>query len=443
MDSVTVPLPVDDLAVLRRRRSAKWRTYPADVLPLTISEADFPLAQPIAEVLHEAVSRSDTGYAMPVPELGEAVAGFAAARWDWRVEPGSVTAVTDVSTGCAGLLRACCGPGQAVVISPPVYPPFFDWVAEVGARLIEAPLRQDGAGMWRLDLDAVRDAFRARPAAYLLCSPHNPVGRVHDRGELEAVVQLAHDYGVRVISNEIHAPLVLEGAAFTPFLTVPGAAEIAVSLLSASKAWNLADLKCAAIVAGSPAMQAVVGQLPPDGRWRIGHFGVLTTIAALTTGPALAGRAAGHPRPAPPPARRPDRRAATRCPLAAAASDLPGLAGLPADRAGRPAARVVPQPRSRRTRTRSPVRHARKRLRPAELRDQRSCARRGHRTHGIRSHLTGAGTMCASCAATGSPACPDAIGWPFRRGCRPGRGSGSTPSGCHGQWLRSPRSWPV
>ena len=159
MGSVTVPLPVDELAVLRRLRSAKWRTYPADVLPLTISETDFPVAEPIAEVLREAVSRSDTGYAMPVPELGEAVAGFAAARWGWRVEPGSVTAVTDVSTGCAGLLRACCGPGEAVVISPPVYPPFFDWVAEVGARLIEAPLRRDASGIWRLDLDAVRDAF--------------------------------------------------------------------------------------------------------------------------------------------------------------------------------------------------------------------------------------------------------------------------------------------
>ncbi len=286
MGSVTVPLPVDELAVLRQRRSAKWRTYPADVLPLTISETDFPVAEPIAEVLREAVSRSDTGYAMPVPELGEAVAGFAAARWDWRVEPGSVTAVTDVSTGCVGLLRACCGPGEAVVISPPVYPPFFDWVAEVGARLIEAPLRQDASGIWRLDLDAVRDAFRARPAAYLLCSPHNPVGRVHDRGELEALVQLAHEYGVRVIGNEIHAPLVLEGAAFTPFLTLPGAGEIAVSLLSASKAWNLAGLKCAAIVAGSPAMQAIVGKLPPDGRWRIGHFGVLATVTALTAGQA-------------------------------------------------------------------------------------------------------------------------------------------------------------
>ena len=281
---MTVPLPVDELAVLRGRRSEKWRTYPADVLPLTVAEMDFAIADPIAEVLHEAVSRSDTGYAMPATELGQAVAMFAQARWGWPVEPDSVTAVTDVSTGCVELLRACCRPGEAVAISPPVYPPFFDWVAEAGTRLIEAPLRQEESGTWRLDLDALRDAFRARPAAYILCSPHNPVGRVHDRGELEVVAQLAHEYGVRVISDEIHAPLVLDGAAFTPFLTVPGAADIAVSLTSASKGWNLAGLKCAAIVSGSSAMRAFVGQLPPDARWRIGHFGVLATVAALTIG---------------------------------------------------------------------------------------------------------------------------------------------------------------
>src|SRR5262249_59812296 len=116
------------------------------------------------------------------------------------------------------------------------------------------------------------------PAADVLCSPHNPVGRVHDRGELEAVVRLAHEYGVRVISNEIHAPLVLPGAAFTPFLSVPGAAEIAVSLVSASKGWNLAGLKCGAIVTGSPAMRAVTGRLPPEMRSRMLHSRLLPTI---------------------------------------------------------------------------------------------------------------------------------------------------------------------
>jgi cystathionine beta-lyase len=137
---------------------------------------------------------------------------------------------------------------------------------------------------WRLDLDGLERAFATHPAAFVLCNPHNPVGRVHSRDELAAVVRLARAYGVPVVSDEIHAPLALPGAAYTPMLTVPGGPEVAVSLVSASKAWNLAGLKCAAVVTASPAMAAVVDRLPPDTPWRVGHFGVLATVAAFTDG---------------------------------------------------------------------------------------------------------------------------------------------------------------
>jgi cystathionine beta-lyase len=170
-----------------------------------------------------------------------------------------------------------------VVISPPVYPPFFDWVPEAGARLLEVPLAHDAAG-WRLDLAALEAAFATHPAAYVLCNPHNPVGRVHTADELAALVRLARIYQVAIVSDEIHGPLVLPGATFTPLLTVPGAAEVAVSVLSASKAWNLAGLKCAAVVTAAPRMAAVTGRFPPDARWRIGHFGVIAAVAAFTAG---------------------------------------------------------------------------------------------------------------------------------------------------------------
>jgi len=283
---VAVPLPVDDLATLRRRRSAKWRSHDPDVLPLPVAETDFALAPVVRDVLREAVERSDTGYAMTEPELGEAVAGFAGRRWGWRVDPGAVTGAADVGVAAVEVLRALCEPGDAVVVSPPVYPPFFHWVDEVRARLVEAPLWQTHDGGWRLDLDALESAFRGRPRAYVLCSPHNPVGRVHDRDELTALARLAAEHEVTVVADEIHAPLVLPGARFTPFLTVPGAAEVGLSLVSASKAFNLAGLKCAAIVTGSDSMAAVAARLPPDGRWRVGQFGLLATLAAFTAGDA-------------------------------------------------------------------------------------------------------------------------------------------------------------
>jgi cysteine-S-conjugate beta-lyase len=276
-------LPIDRLEVLRQRRSAKWLAYPTDVLPLTVAEMDYPLAPAVAEALHDAVNRSDTGYASVASGLGDAFAGFAGRRWDWEVDAASVTAVTDVGTGVVQLLRVLTSPGDTVVINTPVYPPFFDWVPEAEATLLPVPLAQGDAG-WRLDLPSLEAAFATHPAVYLLCNPHNPVGRAHTAHDLEAVVQLARSHGVTVISDEIHAPLVLPGATFTPLLTVPGASEVAISVLSASKAWNLAGLKCAVAVTAAPEMASVVASFPPDTRWRTGHFGVIAAIAAFADG---------------------------------------------------------------------------------------------------------------------------------------------------------------
>ncbi|UQU62946.1 aminotransferase class I/II-fold pyridoxal phosphate-dependent enzyme [Couchioplanes caeruleus] len=270
-------MKVDPLETLRGRCSAKWRTHPADVLPLFVAEMDVPLAPVVADALRAAVDASDTGYSAPVPDLGRAVAGFAARRWGWEIDPARVTAVTDVGVGVVELLRVLTRPGDAVVISPPVYPPFFHWAPEAGAQLREVPLTAD----LRLDLAALEVAFAAHPAVYLLCNPHNPVGRAHSREELSALVTLASRYGVTVVSDEIHAPLVLPGATFTPFLSLPGAADVGVSVVSASKAFNLAGLKCAAVVDGT---RPLASSFPPDVRWRTGHLGVLATVAAFTDG---------------------------------------------------------------------------------------------------------------------------------------------------------------
>src|SRR5919112_2674505 len=277
-------LPVPPLDVLRERRSAKWRTFDADVLPLPVAEYDFELAPPVAEALRTAVERSDTGYAMAVPAVGEALAGFAAERWHWALDPVQVFPVADVGVGAVELLRVLTRPGDRVVVSPPVYPPFYRWVPEAGATVVEVPLASTDDG-WRLDLSALERAFaEERPAVHLLCSPHNPVGRVHSPDELAALVELARRYDVVLVSDEIHAPLVLPGATFTPLLTVPGAAEVTIALVSASKAFNLAGLKCAAVVSASSRMAEAVARLPDDLRWRVGHFGVLATVAAFTEG---------------------------------------------------------------------------------------------------------------------------------------------------------------
>jgi cysteine-S-conjugate beta-lyase len=272
------------LAELRQRTSAKWRTYPPDVLPLPVAEMDFPLAVPVAEALHAAIRRSDLGYARPSPELAEALAGFAARRWGWQVDPAQVTLAPEVGVAVVEVLRLLVRPGDRVVINPPVYDSFFPWLAEVGCRLVEVPLGQTGDG-WALDLDAMQAAFQDGARVHLLCSPHNPTGTVHQRQDLERLAALAARYGVTVLADEIFAPLVLPGRTHHPFVSVsPEAARHGVAFASASKAWNLAGLKCAAIVTADAATRRLVQRLPEELPWRVGHLGVLGSIAAFQDG---------------------------------------------------------------------------------------------------------------------------------------------------------------
>lgn len=277
-------LSIPPLAELRKRRSAKWRTFPDDVLPLPVAEMDFPLAEPVARVLHEAVDRSDTGYAAPTRELADAVVNYARRSWDWRIDDDEVRTVADVGIGMVEVLRRVVSAGDRVVISPPVYEPFAWWIREVGAHVVEAPLT-DGPQGWQLDLEALERAFADHATAYLLCNPHNPVGLVHRREELVALAELAGRYGVHVLSDEIHAPLVLPGAEFVPFLSVSDEARRwGFSFLSASKGWNLAGLKAAVVVTADPAPRRYVDRLSPHSLYRTGHLGVLATVAAFNDG---------------------------------------------------------------------------------------------------------------------------------------------------------------
>src|SRR5699024_8292727 len=146
--------------------------------------------------------------------------------------------------------------------NPPVYPPFFDWITEAGGAVWQVGLVHDRAG-WRLDLERLEAAFAAGARAFLLCSPHNPLGLVHPPEVLQEVARLAEAYGVVVLADEIHAPLTHPDAVFTPFLDVSDQARRwGISYLSASKGWNLAGLKCASVVTAHREPAAVVNAIP-------------------------------------------------------------------------------------------------------------------------------------------------------------------------------------
>ena len=238
-----------DLEALRRRRSSKWATYPPDVLPVFVAETDVRArAARCATRCIEAVELGDMGYAEP-GGLHQAFAGFAERRFGWAPDPARIRLMPDVMAAIVELLRVLTEPGDGIVVATPAYPPFFDGIPEAGRRVVEVPL----AGR-ELDLDGIDAALAAGARALLLCNPHNPTGRVLDRATLESLAEIADRHGALVLADEIHAPLALPGARHTPFAALGD--RRAVVLTSASKAFNLAGLKCAVAVAGSDEVAA-------------------------------------------------------------------------------------------------------------------------------------------------------------------------------------------
>jgi cysteine-S-conjugate beta-lyase len=267
------------LPQLRERTSVKWRAYADDVLPVWVAEMDVLLAEPIVAAVGDALRRGDTGYACG-SGYAEALAAVAEQRWGWTLEPARARSVPDVMVGAVEVLRVLTAPGDAVVVNPPVYPPFFAFLRHADRRVVEVPLTPDQ----RLDLDGLADAF-ARPevTGSLLCSPHNPTGTVHTADELRVVATLADQHGVRVVADEIHALLTLpDRRPFVPWLSLPEA-QRGVALHSASKAWNLAGLKAAVAIGGEAAADDLA-RIPEEVGHGVSHLGVIAHTAALREG---------------------------------------------------------------------------------------------------------------------------------------------------------------
>lgn len=264
-------------AELRRRASLKWKTYPADVLPLWVAEMDVRLHPAVRAALDEALDAGDTGYPHG-NAYGEAFAAMAERRWDWTIDlDAQMRRSGDVMNAILATLLATTREGDGVVINPPVYPPFWQVVRGYGRRIVTSPLTEDG----RLDLDDIERVIVAEsPAAYLLCSPHNPNGTVHTADELARLARLCADHGVQLVVDEIHAPLVASGTPFVPILALPEAGQ-AIVATSAGKAWNLAAFKAGQLIAGPDIAEEFWGKLGPLALQSTGHLGAIAHTAAL------------------------------------------------------------------------------------------------------------------------------------------------------------------
>jgi len=270
------------LEELRKRKSSKWRQYPSDVLPLPVAEMDFPMAPAVKAGLQDMLDRSDTGYLGAFPELFDAFAKFSKSRWSWQPDVTQIRMATDVGVGIVEIMRTLIKAGDKVMLNSPVYENIWKWIAEVHAELVDVPLSEDGLN-YKLDLEAIEREYAKGVKLHILCSPHNPVGIIHTRSELETVATLAKKYGVIVLSDEIHGPLTFNKKEFFPFLSVSDdAKEVGIIITSASKSFNFAGLKCALIITESIKLKEKINTMPPAVTWRASLFGAVASTSAYS-----------------------------------------------------------------------------------------------------------------------------------------------------------------
>ena len=271
---------------LYRSSRIKWRLFGDDVLPAWVADMDFPVAPAIHRAVRDLVDRHDLGYHhVPLsPPLRDALLAHMAERFDWQIEARSVVPLVNVVQGLDVAVLLHTRPGDCVVVQTPIYPPFLTAVSESGRRLVENPLLR-GPDRFELDLDRLRDEIDSRTRMLLFCNPHNPTGRAFERAELEALARIALEHDLVVVSDEIHADLVLPGGHHVPFATLgPEVAERTITLTSATKSFNLAGLPCAFAICGSDRLLRPFRDLPPH---VLGHCGILddaATRAAWTQG---------------------------------------------------------------------------------------------------------------------------------------------------------------
>lgn len=270
----------------RRALPCKWGQVDHDVIPAWVAEMDYALAPPVAAALADAVAAGVTGYPdfRPGGPLGEAYAGFAHRQFGHEVDPLAVIPTVDVSAGVRLVLDTLSDPGP-VVMTLPGYPPLISLPEVTGRARVDLALDPD-AERAELDLDRLDHLLRAGARTVLLTQPHNPWGRVFSRAELEGLRDVVRRQGARVVSDEIHAPLVLPGAPhpMTPYLSLAGTHDHAVALVAASKSFNTAGLRCAQIVAPDPATRDRIRAAPDVLNSSWSTLGAIAAVAAYAEG---------------------------------------------------------------------------------------------------------------------------------------------------------------
>jgi len=278
----------DRLIDRRGTHSDKWQKYGPDVLPLWIADMDFQSPEPVIRALRGRVEHGVFGYlAFEQPEFHELFADRLLKRYNWRVSPDAVVLIPGVIPGFNVAGRVLASPGDGLVLQTPVYPPILRAASSIGLTREEAPLARRPDGSYAPDLDAFVAAIRERTRFFLLCNPHNPVGRVFSRDELTRLAEVCLRRGLAIVADEIHCELTLDGQRHTPIASLaPEISERTITLMAPSKTFNLAGLKCSVAIIPNAALRE---------KFVAGRVDLVQTVNVLGYAAAFAAYRDGQP----------------------------------------------------------------------------------------------------------------------------------------------------
>lgn len=231
--------------------SIKWLQYGPDVLPLWVADMDFASPQPVIEALHRRVDHGIFGYppvfGLPneLPELRQILIERLERLYAWQVQPEEILFLPGVVTAFNLACHALAVPGGGVLVQVPVYPPFLSAAQNAGMVRQENQLLRQPDGSYEIDWDDFQAAITDQTRLFILCNPHNPVGRVFRRQELERMAEICLRRGVIICSDEIHCDLIYPPHRHIPIATLaPEVARQTITLMAPSKTFNIAGLQC-------------------------------------------------------------------------------------------------------------------------------------------------------------------------------------------------------
>lgn len=237
--------------------SLKWRRYGRDVLPMWVADMDFRSPEPVIQALRARVEQGVLGYPFePLPELLDSVTHYLLEQHGWRVAPEAIVLLPGLIPAFNVACRAFAQPGDGVLLQVPTYPPLLQCSKNIGLRRDEALLVRGSSGSYEIDWDSFEKASDSRTRVLLLSNPHNPLGRVFRREELTRMAEHCLRDDRIIVSDEVHCDLVFRGHRHTCIAMLgPEVEARTITLMSPSKAFNLAGLKMAFAVIPNAALR--------------------------------------------------------------------------------------------------------------------------------------------------------------------------------------------